>query len=147
MRAPFYSNAKQMGRSAARLSTPLFLNPILLKSKISRLWPSVIVQPGLCRTSSETTQTVFLTSCADLCIQRCLHVHFIKLFHRDSFCPLDKMSFTRSYMGFFSTRLDKPFTCSFHRLNKESWNRFLVLIMSVLDHRLVQFHKSLHSEY
>ena len=37
--------------------------PLLPKSEISNLWPSsVAVQPGLCRTWSETTKTGFLTS-------------------------------------------------------------------------------------
>ena len=33
--------------------------PLLSKSKISRLQPSVLVQPGLCQTWSETTLLVF----------------------------------------------------------------------------------------
>ena len=38
-------------------------NPILLKYKISSLLPSsVAVQPGLCRTGSETPKAGFLTS-------------------------------------------------------------------------------------
>ena len=37
--------------------------PLLPKSEISSPWPSsVIVQPGLCRTWSETPKTGFLTS-------------------------------------------------------------------------------------
>ena len=37
--------------------------PLLSKSKISILWPSsVAVQPGLCRTWSETPKTVFPTT-------------------------------------------------------------------------------------
>ena len=36
--------------------------PLLPKSEISSLWPSsVAVQPGLCRTWSETPKTGFLT--------------------------------------------------------------------------------------
>ena len=37
--------------------------PLLLKSEISSLWSSsVVVQPGLCRTWSETPKTGFLTT-------------------------------------------------------------------------------------
>ena len=37
--------------------------PLLPKSEISSLWPfSVVVQPGLCRTWSETPKTGFLTT-------------------------------------------------------------------------------------
>ena len=37
--------------------------PLLPKSEISSLWPSsVAVQPGLCRTRSETSKTGFLTT-------------------------------------------------------------------------------------
>ena len=37
--------------------------PLLPKSEISSLWPfSVAVQPGLCRTWSETLKTGFLTT-------------------------------------------------------------------------------------
>ena len=37
--------------------------PLLSKSEISSLWPSsVAVQPGLCRTRSETLKTGFLTT-------------------------------------------------------------------------------------
>ena len=37
--------------------------PLLPKHKISSLWPSsVTVQPGLCRTWSETPKTGFLTT-------------------------------------------------------------------------------------
>ena len=42
--------------------------PLLSKSEISRLYPSsVAVQPGLCRTWSETPKTGFLTTRLKLC--------------------------------------------------------------------------------
>ena len=83
--------------------------PLLPKSEISRLYPSsVTVQPGLCRTWSETTKTGFLRRRLISCMNIKIDAHIKGAWKSRHFVQLD---FRKFAIDFDSVR-DTKYLCS-----------------------------------
>ena len=118
MRKPHFLHMPKKGRISAFVFAVRYIDctiPLLPKSGISSLWPSsVIVQPGLCCTWSETQKTGFLVRWLkyhEICTLNkffrkvyFLTRHWSDYFHWNSGCKVDLLSLLVNFFLFFKIK-------------------------------------------